>query len=167
MSMPGRESQLNLSRNKYQNLSPEISRKRRSAIILLPQRLQQPVQESAHSPAPPRFLSSASIAMAPLTSNLTLSSLSYSDANTNANAAVFNNATSTTVNSSASDPSPDFTGTIIFGVIASVLAIMAIIIGYLQLRNTSKTSRTSSSLAAQPPAPVLAPSPPPPANEDV
>jgi hypothetical protein len=76
--------------------------------------------------------------MAPLASNSTLLSLSYPDAN--ANAAAFNNATSTTVNSSTSDPSPDSTGTIIFGVIASVLAIMAIIIGYLQLRNTSKTS---------------------------
>jgi hypothetical protein len=30
----------------------------------------------------------------------------------------------------------DSTGTIIFGVIASVLALMAIIIGYLQLRKT-------------------------------
>ena len=34
------------------------------------------------------------------------------------------------------EPNSDSTGTIIFGVIASVLALMAIIIGILQLRKT-------------------------------
>jgi hypothetical protein len=92
--------------------------------------------------------------MAPLTSNLTLSSLSYPD--TNVNAAAFNNATPTTAN--PSQPSPDFTGTIIFGVIASVLAIMAIIIGYLQLRKASSPVTPSASSTT---------TPAPPANEDV
>jgi hypothetical protein len=39
-----------------------------------------------------------------------------------------------TMASSSIDSNSDSTGTIIFGVIASVLALMAIIIGYLQLR---------------------------------
>jgi hypothetical protein len=89
--------------------------------------------------------------MAPLTSNLTISSLSHPDANSNITLAAFHNATSTTANTS--EPSSDFTGTIIFGVITSVLAIMAIIIGYLQLRKAS--------LPAIPLLPITLPAAPP------
>jgi hypothetical protein len=39
--------------------------------------------------------------------------------------------------STNTEPTTDSTGTIIFGVIASVLALMAIIIGILQLRKTN------------------------------
>jgi hypothetical protein len=42
----------------------------------------------------------------------------------------------TTMASTLAESNSDSTGTIIFGVIASVLALMAIIIGYLQLRTT-------------------------------
>lgn len=88
--------------------------------------------------------------MAPLASNLTISYPSYSEV------AALNNATPTAVNTS-SEPSSDFTGTIIFGVIASVLAIMAIIVGYLQLRKASSPPGSAPS----------GPAPPAPANQDV
>jgi hypothetical protein len=45
-------------------------------------------------------------------------------------------ALNTTMASTLTESNFDSTGTIIFGVIASVLALMAIIIGYLQLRKT-------------------------------
>jgi hypothetical protein len=60
-----------------------------------------------------------------------------------------------TQHSSSFQPSPDFTGTIIFGVIASVLAIMTIIIGYLQLRKVS--SPAIPLLPITLPAPLPAP----------
>jgi hypothetical protein len=43
-------------------------------------------------------------------------------------------ATNSAMASALTETNSDSTGTIVFGVIASVLALMAIIIGYLQLR---------------------------------
>jgi hypothetical protein len=49
--------------------------------------------------------------------------------------------TNFTTTSANTEPNSDSTGTIIFGVIASVLALMAIIIGILQLRKTNARSQ--------------------------
>jgi hypothetical protein len=92
------------------------------------------------------FLSTFFPKMAPFTSNFT-SSLSYPEFDT----AAFNATPAAATSSSSSQPSPDFTGTIIFGVIASVLAVMAIIIGYLQLRRASS--------AVMPLLPITLPAP--------
>jgi cobalamin biosynthesis Mg chelatase CobN len=45
-------------------------------------------------------------------------------------------ATNSAMASTSTESTSDSTGTIIFGIIASVLALMAIVIGYLQLRKT-------------------------------
>jgi hypothetical protein len=92
------------------------------------------------------FLSTFFPKMAPFASNFT-SSLSYPEFDT----AAFNATPAAATSSSSSQPSPDFTGTIIFGVIASVLAVMAIIIGYLQLRRASS--------AVMPLLPITLPAP--------
>jgi hypothetical protein len=71
--------------------------------------------------------------MSSLNTNTTLKSYdSYSS---------MNPTTNFTTTSANTEQNSDSTGTIIFGVIASVLALMAIIIGILQLRKTNARSQ--------------------------
>jgi hypothetical protein len=67
--------------------------------------------------------------MAPLVSNLTRSFESHSNISISGNI--------TPPSTESSGPVSDALGTLIFGIIASVLATIAIILGYLQLRKTS------------------------------
>ena len=55
-------------------------------------------------------------------------------------------ATNPPATSTNTDSPTDSTGTIIFGVLASVLALMAIIIGILQLRKTRAHRQTDGSV---------------------